>query len=327
MISIRMLKKAYTVRERGGWFRSRQRQVTALAGVDLEVQPGEIFGLLGPNGAGKTTLIKCLTTLLLPDSGEMRVNGHDVQREADAVRASLGCLLAGERGLYGKLTGRENLEYNGALYALPRAECRRRAAEWIERLGLGAVADRAVEGYSAGQKMKLAFARALIPPAPLLVLDEPTNTLDVPSARELRAVVRELNQAGRTVLLTTHQMVEAEELCGRVAIIDRGQVAACGTVMALKQRVQGGGAVRVTGVIPEAAFVAVQGLALVSQAVVGQTGERQELRVLSPDAPRLLPELIHCLYASGAQIQEIAPLTVTLEEVFLTLTGRALHEP
>ena len=394
MVSITELRKTYQVREREGWFRNRKREIVALAGVNLAVQSGEIFGLLGPNGAGKTTLIKCLTTLLLPTSGQMRVNGHDVLKEADAVRASLGCLLMGERGLYWKLTGRENLEYTGALYSLPRAACRQRAAELIERLGLGPVADRPVESYSSGQKMKVAFARALIPPAPLLVLDEPTNTLDVPSARELRAVVRELNAAGRTVIYTTHQMPEAEDLCKRVAIIDHGQVIACGLVDELKRDMQGGGAIRVEGVISEAAFAAVrelnaagrtviytthqmpeaedlckrvaiidhgqviacglvdelkrdmQGggairvegviseaafaavreLALVNQAALGQADGRQQLRVVSAQPRQLLPELIHCLYSAGAQIEEIAPVTVTLEDVFLSLTGRSLSE-
>ena len=326
MVSITELRKTYQVREREGWFRNRKREIVALAGVNLAVQSGEIFGLLGPNGAGKTTLIKCLTTLLLPTSGQMRVNGHDVLKEADAVRASLGCLLMGERGLYWKLTGRENLEYTGALYSLPRAACRQRAAELIERLGLGPVADRPVESYSSGQKMKVAFARALIPPAPLLVLDEPTNTLDVPSARELRAVVRELNAAGRTVIYTTHQMPEAEDLCKRVAIIDHGQVIACGLVDELKRDMQGGGAIRVEGVISEAAFAAVRELALVNQAALGQADGRQQLRVVSAQPRQLLPELIHCLYSAGAQIEEIAPVTVTLEDVFLSLTGRSLSE-
>lgn len=326
VVSIDELRKVYRVRERTGWVSSRWREITALDGVSLDVAPGEIFGLLGPNGAGKTTLIKCLTTLLLPTSGAMRVNGYDVLREPNAVRASLGCLLMGERGLYGKLTGRENLIYSGTLYSLPEDECRRRAGEWIERLGLAPVADRPVESYSSGQKMKVAFARALMPPAPLLVLDEPTNTLDVPSARELRALVRELNAQGRTVIYTTHQMPEAEELCSRVAIIDRGQVMACGTVPDLKRQVQGGGAIRVEGLISEAVLAAVRALPGVDQAALGQVNERQVLFILSAQPRRLLPELIHCLYAAGAQIEEIAPITVTLEDVFLSLTGRSLQE-
>lgn len=333
IVTIQDLCKTYVFQERRGLFHSTSRSIQALEHVQLEVRPGEIFGLLGPNGAGKTTLIKCLTTLLLPTSGSITVNGFDTVRDEDSVRASIGCMLFGERGLYWKLTGRENLEYFGALQYLPPAESRRRAAALIDRLGMAEFASRSVETYSSGQKMKLAFARALIHPAPLLVLDEPTNTLDVPSARELRAVVRELNQQCRTVIYTTHQMHEAEELCSRVAIIDRGKVIACGTVSELKQMVQQGitggkvgGVIRVEGVIPDEAFAAVKGLDLVREAALaGEPGE-MELRVVSDQPRKLLPDLIRTLYERGAQIEEISPVQLTLEDVFLALTGRTLAE-
>src|SRR4030042_3543580 len=185
------LSKTYEVRARKGLFKSEKRSVEALKGVSLEVKQGEIFGLLGPNGAGKTTLIKILTTLLLPTSGEAWINGFNVSRDENQVRASVGCMLMGARGLYWKLTGRENLEYFGALYHLDPPTRRKRSNQIIELLHLGEIADRMVESSSSGQKMNLAFGKALINDAPLLVLDEPTNTLDVPSASELRAIVRQ----------------------------------------------------------------------------------------------------------------------------------------
>jgi ABC-2 type transport system ATP-binding protein len=244
------------------------------------------------------------------------------------VRASIGCMLMGERGLYWKLTGRENLDYFGALYHLPPAARKKRADEIIALLNLGELVDRTVETYSSGQKMKLAFARSLINQAPLLVLDEPTNTLDVPSARELRAIVRDLNQRGHTVIYTTHQMTEAEELCDRVAIIDRGQVIALDTVAELKRSLQQNGVIRVAGVIPAAALAAVRQLEHVSEAAVtvSAAGDQSELRVATLQPRLLLPELIRALVENSAVIQEIAPAQVTLEDVFVALTGRTLAQ-
>jgi ABC-2 type transport system ATP-binding protein len=326
IVRIRGLHKTYVSKERGGLLRSQQRNIEALKGVNLDILPGEIFGLLGPNGAGKTTLIKCLTTLLIPTSGSIQVNGYDAARNEDSVRASIGCMLMGERGLYWKLTGRENLDYFGALYHLPPEARHRRARDLIQQLGLGDIADRAVETYSSGQKMKLAFARSLVNSAPLLVLDEPTNTLDVPSARELRGIVRDLNRQGHTVIYTTHQMVEAEELCQRVAIIDRGQVIALGTVSELKASLQREGVIRVGGVIPPGAFARVKSLEHVIEAALTTADGQAELRVVTRQPRLLLPEMIRALYDNGAVIEDVSPAQVTLEDVFVALTGRTLAE-
>ena len=328
IVRIRELCKTYISKERQGLLRSKQRAVEALKGISLEICPGEIFGLLGPNGAGKTTLIKCMTTLLLPTSGTIQINGYDVERNADQVRASIGCMLMGERGLYWKLTGRENLDFFGALYHLPPEVRRQRSQQVIELLSLGDIIDRTVETYSSGQKMKLAFAKSLINQAPLLVLDEPTNTLDVPSARELRIIVRDLNRQGHTVIYTTHQMTEAEELCKRVAIIDRGQVIALGTVDELKASIQQDGVIRAAGVIPAAAYAAVKSLEYIGEAALTTTtpNGQDELRVVTSQPRRLLPELIRALFDNGAIIEDIAPAQVTLEDVFVALTGRTLAE-
>lgn len=326
MIQVRDLTKVYRVRERHGLFHTLSREIQALRGVTLDIVPGELFGLLGPNGAGKTTLIKCLTTLLIPTSGTARVNGYDVVREGAQVRASVGCMLMGERGLYWKLTGRENLLYFAALYFVPPRERERRVAALIERLGLQELADRPVESYSSGQKMKLAFAKALVNDAPILVLDEPTNTLDVHSARELRAVVRELNAEGRTIVYTTHLMAEAEALCDRVAIVDRGQVIALGTTEELKSRIAQSSVVQVRGVIPELALPELRRLPGVGAATLSTSNGLQELVVLTSDPRRALPAVIQTLYEQGATIEDIAPSHATLEDVFIALTGRTLAE-
>jgi ABC-2 type transport system ATP-binding protein len=325
-VRVENLSKVYQTRQRKGLFKSERSAVEALKGVSMEVCSGEIFGLLGPNGAGKTTLIKILTTLLLPTSGNAWVNGHHIEKEENQVRATVGCMLMGERGLYWKLTGRENLEYFGALYHLAPDERRSRAEEILSMLDLEDIADRTVETYSSGQKMKLAFGKALINNAPLLVLDEPTNTLDVPSASELRAIVRKLNKQGKTVIYTTHIMTEAETLCDRVAIIDHGQLLAIGSVDELKTSLRSEQVTRIEGVIPSKAVSAVQGLPGVHQATRTEGEAGNQLIVVTERSFAGLPKLVETLTASDALIQKVAPEEITLEDVFIAKTGRTLAE-
>ena len=325
-VKIENLSKVYQTRQRKGLFKSERKDVQALTDVSFDIHPGEIFGLLGPNGAGKTTLIKCLTTLLLPSAGQVWINGYQLTKEDNAIRASVGCMLMGDRGLYWKLTARENLIFFGALFHLNPNARRRRAEEIIELLNLGDIADRTVETYSSGQKMKLAFGKALINDAPLLILDEPTNTLDLPSARELRAIVRDLNQTGKTVIYTTHIMAEAESLCERVAIIDRGQVLALGSVPELKDSLGREEVVRIEGVFSEQARNAVQTLPGVTQTAHAAINGHTQLTVVAADQRVLLPRLIETLSAHDALIQKITPQETTLEDVFIARTGRTLAE-
>ncbi|WP_420641920.1 ATP-binding cassette domain-containing protein [Candidatus Leptofilum sp.] len=325
-VRIENLQKIYKTKKRQGLFKSSVREVEALKGVSLEIARGEIFGLLGPNGAGKTTLIKCLTTLLLPTNGRAWINGFELTKQDDAIRATVGCMLMGERGLYWKLTGRENLVFFGALYHLPPTERTRRADTVIERLNLGEFADRPVETYSSGQKMKLAFAKALINDAPLLILDEPTNTLDLPSARELRAIVRDLNVQGKTVIYTTHIMAEAETLCDRVAIIDRGEVIALGSVPELKESIGQETVIKLEGVIPTQATAAVSNLNGISRSAMSSVNGHSQLTVVTPNQTAVLPQLIQTLSGHGAILQKITPEEVTLEDVFIAHTGRTLAE-
>jgi ABC-2 type transport system ATP-binding protein len=209
--------------------RRRSNRVVALDEVTLAIPEGEIHGLLGPNGAGKTTLVKILSTVLLPTSGHARVLGHDVVQETKAVRPLIGIVFGGERGLYTRLTGRQNLEYWGALYKLPGAETRRRAEEVARRVGLQERADQRAEEYSHGMKQRLHLARGLMGDAKVLFLDEPTTGLDPLASRDFRRLIGELKHEGRTILLTTHDMVEAETVCDRVTLIDRGHVIATET--------------------------------------------------------------------------------------------------
>jgi ABC-2 type transport system ATP-binding protein len=228
--------------------RKRGSRVVALDKVALSIPEGEIHGLLGPNGAGKTTLVKILSTVLLPTSGRARVLGYDVVRETKAVRPLIGIVFGGERGLYTRLTGRQNLEYWGALYKLSGAETRRRADEIVRRVGLEERADQRAEEYSHGMKQRLNLARGLMGGAKVLFLDEPTTGLDPLASRDFRRLIGELKHEGKTILLTTHDMVEAETVCDRVTLIDRGHVIATetprtlGTLISRFQRIDVEGA-------------------------------------------------------------------------------------
>src|SRR5438105_4560536 len=237
-VETRDLVKVFERGRRTIWQRLRREpdrrdRFRAVDGIDLRVEAGEIFGLLGPNGAGKTTTMKMLATLLIPTSGTIRVLGIDPLARPREVRARLGAMLSGERSLYWKLTGRENLEYFAALYHVPPAETTDRITRCLVAVNLSDRADDYVERYSTGMRQRLALARALLPDPPLIILDEPTVGLDPQASRDLRDRVRELRAQGRTVLLTTHYMEEADQLCDRVAIIDHGRIVALDTPAAV----------------------------------------------------------------------------------------------
>jgi ABC-2 type transport system ATP-binding protein len=226
--------EAVEVQEIRRVFTPRKREpVTALAGVSLTIPVGEVHGLLGPNGAGKTTLVKILSTVLLPTHGRVLVCGHDVVTETKSVRPLIGIVFGGERGLYTRLSARKNLEYWGALYRLSGAEIKSRSTALLERVGLTERADQRVEEFSRGMKQRLHLARGLMGDARVLFLDEPTTGMDPLAAREFRTLIGELKGEGRTILLTTHDMVEAEAVCDRVTLIDRGRILATETPRSL----------------------------------------------------------------------------------------------
>lgn len=219
---------------------SRRGEFMAVNGVDLQVREGELFGLVGPNGAGKTTLIKILCTLLLPTSGIARIFGCDVAHREHDVKKLVGLVTGEERSFYWRLSGRQNLRFFASLYRMSGRKGEARIDEMLELLGMAQDGDRRFQDYSSGMKQKLAIARGLLSSPSLLFMDEPTRSLDPISARDLRRFVKEeiVERQGRTVLLTTHQMAEAEELCDRVAIMSRGRIVACGTVNELRARFQ-----------------------------------------------------------------------------------------
>ena len=221
-------------------YKTKQQVVVALDGIDLTVEPGEFFGLLGPNGAGKTTLIKILTTLLLPSEGTARVFGFDVATETKQIRRIMNMVAGGEQSGYGILTVREQLWMFSQFYGLGAREGWRRVDELIEAVSLSEQRHQRVGTLSTGQRQKMNFARGLLNDPWIFFLDEPTLGLDVSAARAVRELVLEWRAAvpGRTVLLTTHYMAEADELCERIAIVDHGRILAIGSPGELKRRVQ-----------------------------------------------------------------------------------------
>jgi ABC-2 type transport system ATP-binding protein len=226
MIETAGLRRVYVPR-RSRLPRRRRTEATekvALDSLTLRVEAGETHGLLGPNGAGKTTLARILATVLTPTSGTASVNGHDVSREPARVRRDVGIVFGGDRGLYGRLTARQNLRFWGAVAGLPRETANQRTEALLDRLGLADRATDRVETFSRGMKQRLHLARGLIADPQVVILDEPTTGMDPVGTREFRELIKDLRADGKTLLITTHDMVEAEELCDRVSLIDRGKL-------------------------------------------------------------------------------------------------------
>ncbi len=220
-----------------GVLRRHRLHVEAVKGITFGIRSGELFGLLGPNGAGKTTTIKMLITLLLPTSGTARVMGYDVVRDTQAVRERIGYVFGGDRGLYDRVSALDNLRYFAELYGVDPAFQQRRIAELLELVGLSGREREKVEGYSRGMRQRLHIARGLLHDPQVLFLDEPSIGLDPVGARELRQTVKSLVESGKTVLLTTHYMFEADALCDRIAVINAGRIVAEGTGADLKAAV------------------------------------------------------------------------------------------
>jgi ABC transporter DrrB family efflux protein len=292
----------------------------ALAGVDLEVAEGTVFGLLGPNGAGKTTLVRVLATLLAPDAGRAEVFGRDVVHEASAVRELLG--LTGQFAAVDEiLTGRENLEMFGRLFDLSRDEARRRASELLERFELADAADRPARTYSGGMRRRLDLASSLLTRPRILFLDEPTTGLDPRSRNEIWAIVRELIREGTTIMLTTQYLEEADELADRIAVIDHGRVIAQGTGNELKDRVGGQILeVELTSAAQRDAARAV--LAGVGCGDPEPGGRPDELTLPAPrDGLELIEDAAAALRHAGIGVSDLGLRRPTLDDVFLQLTG------
>jgi ABC-2 type transport system ATP-binding protein len=295
-------------------FTPRKREpVVALDGVSLAIPAGEVHGLLGPNGAGKTTLVKILSTVLLPSGGRAFVGGHDVVTETEAVRPLIGIVFGGERGLYTRLSARQNLEYWGALYRLSGAQIKQRSAELLERVGLTERADQRVEEFSRGMKQRLHLARGLMGDARVLFLDEPTTGMDPLAAREFRALINQLKGEGRTILLTTHDMVEAETVCDRVTLIDRGRILATETPRSLGSLISRFQRIDVEGA-PDTLIARVAALAGVASVAAGDVGVRIEVAEegVTADVLKLLV---------GGGVTSVRTSMPSLEEVYVHLIG------
>jgi ABC-2 type transport system ATP-binding protein len=294
--------------------RNARPEVRALNDITIQIDAGEVRGLLGPNGAGKTTLVKILSTVLLPTSGTASVLGHDVAVETKSVRSLIGIVFGGERGLYLTLTGQQNLEYWAALYHVPPHITRQRVPALLERVGLADRADDLVETYSRGMKQRLHLARGLVNDARVLFFDEPTVGMDPLAARDFRQIVRDLQAEGRTILLTTHDMAEAESVCDRVALIDRGRLLAVETPRTLSQLIARYERVDFECSLPHVAerLRALPGVASVTQL----TSVRYRTELVEE------PAIHHVLrFLVDAGITNVSTSRPTLEEVYVHLIG------
>jgi ABC-2 type transport system ATP-binding protein len=310
------LKRTY--RTSTGIFRRRGLEVEAVRGVSFEISEGELFGLLGPNGAGKTTTIKMLITLLIPTGGSARVLGLDVVRDAHEVRRRIGYVFGGERGVYERLSGYDNLRYFAELYGVPAKIQKARIEELLELVGLKGREHERAEGYSRGMKQRLHVARGLLHDPEVLFLDEPTIGLDPVGARELRATIASLTDAGKTILLTTHYMFEADALCDRIAVISKGEIVAEGTPRQLKSRVESGSVteVEVYGVPDET----VERLRKLEGVLAVWVEEREQAQVLSVQTRADIQLTAAILgHLNGANVGRVSHREPTLEDAYVAL--------
>jgi ABC-2 type transport system ATP-binding protein len=292
-----------------------------LDGIDFSVKRGEILALLGPNGAGKTTTVKILSTLLSPDAGRATVNGFDLEREADRVRASIG--LTGQYAAVDEyLTGRENIEMIGRLYRLPGHVAQKRADELLERFDLIEAAGRPVKTYSGGMRRRIDLAMSLIASPPVLFLDEPTTGLDPRSRLTMWQIVKDLAATDVTILLTTQYMEEADNLSDRIIVIDHGKVIAEGTPPELKAQV-GSDHLELIVSEPHSVEKAAQAIRLDSLRI---DIKRRSLTIPTKNGPEDLKKVLGLLEESGIAIESLSLHRPTLDDVFLTLTGHATAE-
>jgi ABC-2 type transport system ATP-binding protein len=309
---------ARTYRTSTGVLRRRTLEVEAVRGVTFEIAEGELFGLLGPNGAGKTTTIKMLITLLLPTSGTARVLGYDVARQPREVRRRIGYAFGGDRGLYERLSALDNLRYFAELYGVePRAQ-KRRIDFVLDLVGLAGRERERVEGYSRGMRQRLHIARGLLHDPPVVFLDEPTIGVDPVGARDLRATIASLVEAGKTVLLTTHYMFEADALCDRIAVIAQGRIVAEGTPADLKRTVADLTVVEIEAFgASEHAIQRLRGVEGVASVAVEEQEQAQLIRVQAASGLELTQPLLREL--DGARVGRVAVREPTLEDAYVAL--------
>ncbi|HXV05065.1 MAG TPA: ATP-binding cassette domain-containing protein [Solirubrobacterales bacterium] len=298
--------------------------VLAVRGIDLAVEEGQIYAFLGPNGAGKTTTVRVLTTLLMPTGGRATVAGHDVVREARAVRASIGVALQ-EAALDPLMTGRELIRLQATLQGIPRAEGKRRADDLLKRVDLADAADRRVGGYSGGMRRRLDLAAALVHEPRVLFLDEPTTGLDPVSRKTIWAEVRALNAEGTTVFLTTQYLEEADQLADNVGIIDSGRIVAEGTPQSLKAEI-GNPHVRIQldgGSVADAE----RACAEVGRPLPSPAGETGTILLEVENGAADIPRVVRALDEAGIGVGALELVQPTLDDVFVVMTGHRMNVP
>jgi ABC-2 type transport system ATP-binding protein len=305
----------------------------ALNKVSIKIRQGELFGLLGPNGSGKTTMIKCLSTILIPDEGTATINGFDVIKETSKVRASLGMVVGGERTLYWKLTARDNLMYFSSLYKMRKSYAKKRVEELLQTFNLSDRADERLEDYSTGMRQKVAIARALLHDPPILLLDEPTIGLDPNFSRQIRRQIRELSvKHGKTIFLTTHYMDEADQLCDRIAFINKGNIIAVETPSKLKAMMKDKELVEISvysppiditryldHLLPNAEFI---------KLIPGNDNEGtpSTIKIIGKTVEENIGIIIDFLRKKNIRISSLNVGEPSLEDVFIKLTGSKLSE-
>jgi ABC-2 type transport system ATP-binding protein len=315
-IECRELTRTYASRGRRD-----ARETHALQGLDLSVQRGSVFGLLGPNGSGKTTAIRILATLLTPTSGTASVLGYDVRRQANEVRKHIGLVLGGERGLYWNLTGRENLRYFAALNSMRRRDAGRRIDSLLDTVGLLQSADTRVEEYSRGMKQRLHIARGLLTDPAVLLLDEPTTGLDPIGALQLRELIPNLARQGKTIFLTTHYMLEADLLCERVCLIDKGAAVVTGSPTDIKQRFSKTRVVEVTTGELAPPLEQLKRIAGVARVESRMDGPLQRITLHVRKGARIHYDLVECL--GEETIESMTERDPNLEEAYVSILGPA----
>jgi ABC-2 type transport system ATP-binding protein len=308
-----------TFKTKLGLWKTKSKSTLAVEDISFDVKRGELFGLLGPNGAGKTTTVKMLTTLLLPTHGTARILGLDVVRQTAEVRKHIGFAFSGSRGLYNRLTAIQNLKYFAELYALDPQVTHQRIPQLLELVGLADRGNDKVETFSSGMVQRLHLARALLHDPEVLFLDEPTVGIDPIGSRELRQTIKNLISLGKTILLTTHYMAEAEELCQRIAIINRGRIVALDSPEALKRRISGDSVIEACIQAGRVQVILDQLRVLDGKTVVElKNGSEPEIvSIRTPEPARVLGLLSP--YLNPEYIQGLEVRNQTLEDVYVTI--------
>jgi ABC-2 type transport system ATP-binding protein len=313
------LKRSYI--STTGIIHQKKKEIIALNGVNLSIQTGELFGLLGPNGAGKTTITRILSTILLPTSGTARVFGLDVVKSAGQIRPRIGLVFGGERGLYWRISGRDNLQYFANLYKMEPDISKKRIPEMLELVGMTERANERVETYSRGMKQRLHIARGLLHDPEVLFLDEPTMGLDPVAAREMRAVILGLKQAGKTIFLTSHYMFEVDALCDRVAVIHQGKILTEGTPASLKNLVADLEVVELECYgVPAELIAKLREHPRVESVEIEMRDQTQVLQIQAPAGAELVQEFLGIL--QGVQVRKVITRQPTLEDAYIKLVGK-----